>query len=240
MTWNAHDLWVPIRRGLIVDPAGKHIGRLGQAVWLLEYCFLFADWQTGVLVRKQARIVEDMGMPPRTVRDWMRRLVRKEYVSVRRSGRASRITVLRWRPLRRRSAALSGRIPPIRAARNGHGRSRDRRNGKESRHEIAAGARPNNSLFTKFLSRDGQRSPPDAEREARIGLLARDLAEGLGAPNALEELLDLARRYPEPLLRETLSRVRSVPPHEIRRSPTALFKALLSRHGNSSPQNPGH
>jgi DNA-binding transcriptional ArsR family regulator len=227
------NLWTPLRRGLVVDPNGKHIRQLRQAVWLLEYCYLHANWETGILIRKVSRIAQDMGMSPRTIRAWMRRLVAKGYVTIRRTGRASIIHIHRWQPLRRSSAGQYGKTLPLSAAGNGQHPSSRGRIGQQRRGGIGQVPSLNKSLLTRYLFREGDRSPPHDD-DARIGLLANDLAIGLDDPESFDKYRVLAHRYPEPFLRELLSRARSVPSREIRQSRKALFWTLLTRYADPS------
>jgi hypothetical protein len=66
--------------------------------------------------------------------------------------------------------------------------------------------------------------------KTREELLAYDLAEALHDLPGFPLYLSYARKYPESLLRETVGRVREVPPSKIKTSRGALFNFLIQQH----------
>ena len=62
--------WGPVWRGLVVDPQARHRQKMRGALWLYLYLLIHADRTTGKLTRRYYTIAEDMGVPPRTVRQW--------------------------------------------------------------------------------------------------------------------------------------------------------------------------
>jgi len=91
--------WAPVWRGLVVDPDGKHVRRLGTALALHLYLIIHADRPSGRLVRKHATVARDMGVPIRTVRAWMGKLRSHGYIRTTRTGHALVIDILNWRPV---------------------------------------------------------------------------------------------------------------------------------------------
>ena len=244
------DWWAPLYRGLVVDPSGKHIRQLDGAVWLLLYCFVHADRLTGELPRKYETIARDMTTPARTIRAWMRRLRKYDYVTTTGTGRAVRIRVLRWKPLpgRRDRARLSGRMLPARVAESGTGAKPPARESQEPRRESEHRATANKSLLTKDLlqQRNGGRRKRLAAKDrdevsdeiSREDALAADLAAGLDDPEGLSSYRVYAGQYQEPLLRRFMSEARAVPRDKIKRSRAALFRYLLNQHVNNTTVDP--
>jgi DNA-binding MarR family transcriptional regulator len=76
--------------------------------------------------------------------------------------------------------------------------------------------------------------------ETREELLAYDLAVALNEPENLSWYLSLAERYPESLLRQTLSEVRRVPESAIRKNHPALFNHVLKKHVEKTHYDSGH
>jgi biotin operon repressor len=72
----------------------------------------------------------------------------------------------------------------------------------------------------------------------REELLARDLADALNEPGNIAWYLSLAKRYPESLLRQTLSEVRQVPESAIRKNRPALFNHVLKKHVQETRYDP--
>jgi DNA-binding transcriptional ArsR family regulator len=99
--------WAAIWRGLVVDDAAKHYHAMRGAVWLLLYCIIHAERQSGMLQRKYETIARDMHLPARTVRAWLAVLRRAGYVSIQRTGRGVVIHISKWKSFSTRK--VSGR-----------------------------------------------------------------------------------------------------------------------------------
>jgi hypothetical protein len=72
--------WGPIWRGLAVEPTGKHYRAMRTSLWLYIYLVIHADRRTGKLTRLLPTIARDMGVTPRTVRQWLAILKRHGYI----------------------------------------------------------------------------------------------------------------------------------------------------------------
>ncbi|MBI4766601.1 MAG: helix-turn-helix domain-containing protein [Deltaproteobacteria bacterium] len=68
------------------------------------------------------------------------------------------------------------------------------------------------------------------EPKTKEELLALDLAQGLNDFPGLPLYLSLAKKYPEALLRMTLSEVKGIPAKNIKKSRGALFNYLIQKH----------
>jgi hypothetical protein len=102
MTDSQKTWWAPLWCGLVADPEGTHVRRLGIAGWMLLYVILHARRQSGVLVSRRSVIARRMGIPLRTVQRWLRHLERHRYVYITERNSVATIRVLRWKPLRGR------------------------------------------------------------------------------------------------------------------------------------------
>ncbi len=96
------DWWAPIWPGLIVDPEGKHIRRLGMAIWLLLYLITHARRATGIVTQRQRTIAARMRMPLRTIQRWLLRLEQREYIEILVKSQVLTIRIKRWKSLYRR------------------------------------------------------------------------------------------------------------------------------------------
>lgn len=243
--------WGRVWPGLVVDPDGKHVRRLKAAFPLLIYLIVHADWDTGLLRRTHRTIAREMGLSLWTVRAWMRRLDRHGYVRLTKTGRASIIEVLKWRPVGHGAASLAGTAMPVRQAGLQRPPSNGRPGSQERRGETQRGSPSNESLMTRVIERESvvRKFPVDdsaagrdgEEQQARIELLAHELADGLGDRDHLARYRTHARRFPEHLLRRLLSEARAAPEHRIKRSKAALFEYLLKQYVlSTTPTEPCH
>src|SRR5712692_2351195 len=242
--------WTPVWRGLVVDPEGKHLGRMKSALGLYLYLLMHADRRSGRLVRKYGTIARDMGFPVRTIRDRMRRLYFYDYVRITKTGRAMIIDVLKWRPIGQDRAALSGTILPVRVTESGQARNGESPGSQQRRGEIEAESIANESILTRGIKRkrivtddsftDSDSKPGEDESRVRLELLAQDLAAGLNDPAHLPRYRKYAHRFSESLLRRLLSEARATPEREIKRSKAALFEYLLKQHVISAAPTEPH
>jgi Helix-turn-helix domain len=85
---------------LVVEQTGKHYRAMRSAVWLYLYLVVHADRQSGELFRRIATIAQDMGLKAPTIGRWMAALRKHSYIRSEKTGRALKITVLRWKRLR--------------------------------------------------------------------------------------------------------------------------------------------
>lgn len=92
--------WGPIWRGLAVEPAGKHYRAMRTSLWLYIYLVIHADRHTGKLTRLLPTIARDMGVASRTIRQWLAVLKRHGYIVTEPTGRALKLTIAKWKPLR--------------------------------------------------------------------------------------------------------------------------------------------
>ena len=106
--------WAPVWRGLVVGSDAKHYQKMRSAVWLFLYLLIHADRRSGRLYRKQETIAKDMGISPRTIRNWLSILRRQGYVAIQNSGRSLSIDIHKWKPI----VSEPGKPLPSRKARS--------------------------------------------------------------------------------------------------------------------------
>ena len=94
--------WAPVRSGLILDP--KHRKKIGQAVWLLHYFFMYADRGSGKLNRRVQTITNELDVKVRTIESWLTILRRGGYIKTRRLSNGLVIEIQKWRSLKNASA----------------------------------------------------------------------------------------------------------------------------------------
>src|SRR2546428_7487850 len=97
----SHDnWWAAVWCGLVVDPDGKHVRRLGTAGWLFLYLILHARRATGLVITRRSTIARRMRMPLRTVQRWLKLLQRYDYVEIVSERPVLRLRIKRWKPLK--------------------------------------------------------------------------------------------------------------------------------------------
>jgi len=102
-------LWGPVWAGLVDDPRGKHAKRMGKAVWLYLYLIIHSNWETGRLVRTYETISNDMGIPDRTLKDWMSVLKKFKYVVIVRNPHSLSIQITKWEGIKRKMRSAEPR-----------------------------------------------------------------------------------------------------------------------------------
>ena len=82
----------------------------------------------------------------------------------------------------------------------------------------------------KQLNPSGSVQSKEFQPQTREELVASDIAAGLKDFKNMFRFIDLAKKYPESLLRRALSEAKEIPDDKIRKSRTALFNYLLARY----------
>jgi DNA-binding transcriptional ArsR family regulator len=107
---------------------------------------------------------------------------------------------------------------------------------------------PNNSYRTRInkLNIDsknfrlfGSSSLKEFKPKTREEVLALDLAQGLDDPKGLLLYLSYSRKFPEAMLRRTLSEVKALPEKQIKKSRGALFNYLIQKHAKETSHHLG-
>ncbi len=100
--------------------------------------------------------------------------------------------------------------------------------------------RINNNIVwkVKLLRYAGSRKTKNYQSQTREELIASDIASGLKDSTNTQHFIDLAKKYPESLLRRALSEVRVMPDSKIKKSRTALFNYLIKEYATNSSLTP--
>ena len=89
--------WAPVWCGLVADPQGKHVKRLGMAGWLLLYLIVHAQRASGIVITHRATIARRTGVSLRTIQRWLARLRRHAYIEIVADRPSLKIQVKRWK-----------------------------------------------------------------------------------------------------------------------------------------------
>ncbi len=234
------DWWAPVWKGLVMDADAVHFQTMGNAVWLFLYFLVNANRITGVLMRRTRTISFDMGLPRSTTFRWLKILRAGGYIETLTSGHSLTIQISKWRPV--------GEVPKLGLQKSQFRDPRSPKNGTSDmpqKGEIMAPVKDksstprvpnNNTIKENILKSDIDSIKIDFKHlsssscKTREELLAYDLAEALHDLPGFPLYLSYARKYPESLLRETVGRVREVPPSKIKTSRGALFNFLIQQH----------
>lgn len=100
--------------------------------------------------------------------------------------------------------------------------------------------RINNDLIVRVKKEEFELAVAGKVPFTREELLAHDLADTLNEPENLSWYLYLSKRYPESVLRQTLSEVRQVPESAIRKNRSALFNYVLKKYVQETHDHPRH
>jgi biotin operon repressor len=86
----------------------------------------------------------------------------------------------------------------------------------------------------KSLNLSGFKNTNESMLQTREDVLASDLAQGLQDSAHLPRYANLARKFPESLLRRVLSEAKEWPDNKIKKSRSALFNYLLKEYADKS------
>ena len=92
--------WGAVWRGLVVDPDAKHYRQMRNASFLFLYLIIHADRRTGELRRKHSTIAADTGLAERTIRRWLARPRKYNYLVITRTGRSHVIHIQKWKTIK--------------------------------------------------------------------------------------------------------------------------------------------
>lgn len=242
------DWWAPVWKGLAMDSKAAHLQKMGNALWLFLYLLLNANRATGVLMRRIKTISQDMGLPRSTTCRWLKILREGGYIVTRSSGHSLTIGISKWRPV----GEVSGlRFPKSQLRDPGSPKDENSKRPSEvgimapvSEESPQAFTPKKNTIKKNILKRrfdDIDFKNFDLSTcKTREELLAYDLAQSLDDFPGLPLYLSYSRKYPEYLLRETLSKVKDIPGSQIKTSRGALFNFLIQKHAQESTDGPRH
>lgn len=237
--------WIPLWKGLVVDPEAKHYHRMKNSLWLYLYLLISADRSTGFLRRKIRTVSQDTGIKERTIRQWLSVLKKQEYIQTKANGRCLSIQIKKWKRFKdsgwHDSAYQSDTALPTRVAKICKSEE-DKKSQKSfclsQKSEI--GFEPIDITIVKEIfniDNDNKNSFKDFKPKTREELLAKDLAITLNDLQALPLYLSYSKKYPESLLRKILGEVKEIPQDKIKKSRGALFNHLIKKYAEETIHN---
>ena len=88
-------LLIGMNEGLFIG--GKHIDKMGMAVWLFGYYCAKADWKTGLTQKlTYKKINKKMGVSIRTICRWHCILHKHKYILVSQAGNGFNVGIQKW------------------------------------------------------------------------------------------------------------------------------------------------
>ena len=212
--------WYWINRAVIQDAA--RIGIMGIAVYNVLASMANRNQEC---FPSQKHIADCLGRSRATVNRALKVLVEQGFVATAKRGPYRCCT---YRLLEPRCNACETEMS--------HRRNRDVHPVDTNKNQLT---RINNDIFVCVKKEELQGAIEGKVGLTREELLARDLAGALAEPYNLAWYRSLARRYPESLLRQTLSEVRAFPESAIRKNHPALFTHALKKLIERTPYDPG-
>lgn len=90
--------WTPVWDGLFADESGKHHKKMGKAIWLFLYILnrCRADGKTTLKIETMSK---STGIPLSTVKRYLGKLRKGNYITTVSNGKSLVITVNNWRPI---------------------------------------------------------------------------------------------------------------------------------------------
>lgn len=92
--------WTPVMDGLFNDPNGKHHKAMGNSVWVFLHILSKCNWE-GKTELKIEQISIATGIPISTTKRYIGILRGKGYIMTYNTGRKLKITVQKWRSIRK-------------------------------------------------------------------------------------------------------------------------------------------
>jgi hypothetical protein len=249
---NRKDWWVPVWRGLVLDPEAKHYIRMKKAIWLFLYLLLNADRRSGILLRKIKTITLDTGIKERTIREWLGVLRGEGYIETRNNGHSLSIVIKKWRTFSDRQGSDNqiGKTLPARVTDSCRSEGiSESQSSLTSSEKMGGDVDPNDNDIKKDILKDDIDNNNFSQSifnsykmfkpRTKTEQLALELAEALNDQNGLALYLSYTKKYPESFLRRILGVVKKIPNEKIKKSRGALFNHLIQKYAQQTPQNPG-
>ncbi len=240
---NQKQWWAPVWTGLVMDEKGTHYNRIKSAIWLYLYLLLNADRKCGFLKRKIKTICVDMGISERTIKRWLRLLMKNDYIKLCSTGRCLNIQIAKWKNTGEvpNSASQRGQKWPTRSDKFGTSEKvPNSENPLNPCGETSFAPSSNDISINKDIKKIDIDSKSCSVSEFMISAefkpktreqcLALDLAEGLNDRKGFLLYLSYSNKYPESLLRKVLHEVKALPDKKIKKSRGALFNHLVRKY----------
>ena len=248
---NSSEQWIYLLKELFLNPESSHFKKMGSGLWLFFYLVLKAT-PAGFLLKSYQEISKETGIKAKTIRNWMRNLKSKGYISAKRRKKKLLIYVKKWKTFKKQVAPaielaqnraftnkVSAQIRPDTLSnlpKSGRREKqifkkmlylKDRMNKKNFSNIYNVNKNNiNNVNVNKYKL--NERFIPSTKEE----LLALDLAKSLNDTKNFAFYVSISKEYSEGLLRRILSEVEEIPLEKIKKSRGALFCHLLKRYSS--------
>lgn len=248
--------WRPLWSGLVLDEQAKHYRRMKNSVWLFLYLILKSG-RTGFLRKTCNEISKETGIKSRTIRNWLKNLKNKGYVSVKKqskgilihincpNGHVRAMFIHTTCPIGQKNQGSA----PVSNSDNLEKTCQSEKNkvektlyssGKNEKTSLCNKYDTNNkyiyndvNIFNNDYNNDMENNNKNELNSfylTREELLAKKLAEGLDDFESLKFYLSATRKFPEELLIKIYREVKSIPSYKIKKSRGALFNYLLQKY----------
>jgi biotin operon repressor len=216
-----HGQWYWIPKALIRNHAIK-IGPIGIAVYNVLASMTDKDQKC---FPSQKYIADSLGYSRATINKALKALKAQGLISVKRRNRYNLSYQLIEPRCKPEEIEMSTR------------RNRDVNQGNTNNNQLR---RINNNIVwkEKLLRYAGPRKAKNYQSKTREELVASDIASGLKDSTNIHHFIELAKKYPESLLRRALSEAREMPDNKIKKSRTALFNYLIKEYTANSSLTP--
>lgn len=231
--------WRPVWSGLVIDPEGKHSKQMGQSIWLFLFLLLEADYKEGTLVKSIKEISREMGRPAGTIKKWLKILKEHGYIQTQRADHSQFIHIRTYKDCDR--ANKSQRIDQNSSLKRSQS-DPSARGQKQPRTPYF------NSKFAKVsdildrIDKDKYINIDNIDREInsfknqkekfiprnKEGLLALDIARGLGDLKGIKYYFSVCKKNPELVIRRIYSQVKELPEEKVKNK-GALFNHLIQK-----------
>lgn len=240
--------WRPLWSGLILDEQAKHYRKMKNSVWLFLYLILKSG-KTGFLRKTCKEISKETGVNDRTIRNWLKNLKNKGYVSTKKQTKGILIHINYPNGYKNQvSAHASDKFYSDNPVKFGHSeknkaektlylsdknKKTDLRNTYDNDNKYINNDKRIINIFNNDINdmeKNKNRNGFNSFNLTREELLARELAEGLDDVESMRFYLAVTKKFPEELLIKIYREVKRIPSYKIKKSRGALFNYLLQKY----------
>lgn len=228
--------WRPVWSGLVIDPEGKHSKQMGQSIWLFLFLLLEADQKEGTLVKSIKEISREMGRPAGTIKKWLRILKEHGYIQAQRADHSQFIHIRTYKDCD--MANKSQRIDQNSSIRGSQ--SAPLGKGQKQLKPLYFGSNfakvsevTDKIDIDKYLHIDREIDSFKNRKKEFVprnkeGLLALDIARGLGDLKGIKYYFSVCKKYPEPVVRRIYAHVKELPDGKVKNR-GSLFNHLIKK-----------
>jgi hypothetical protein len=91
--------YAPVAKNLILNPLGKHMSRMGKAIWVYLYLLIVINDKSGRAIVKSAEIAKETGISENNILTGFGILKKWNYIDVKKQNSTFVITVCKWKKI---------------------------------------------------------------------------------------------------------------------------------------------